>query len=100
MKDALLAPPSAEPGPPAIAPAAVSNPVHADPVENTGPTLPRDHPVWQRDVCSISARTRAVLARLRPVALRVRTFWDHALRTVTIRGRRLEVDPSGCYRLR
>ncbi|HEY0614340.1 MAG TPA: hypothetical protein VGC96_06850 [Candidatus Elarobacter sp.] len=63
------------------------------------PSLPREHPVWQRDCCSISARTRAVLASLRPVVVRVLTFWDHAIRSIPVRGRRLDVDPSGCYRL-
>jgi hypothetical protein len=62
-------------------------------------TLPRDHPAWQRDVLSISARIRAIVAQLRPLTVRVLTFWDHTLRSVSINGRRLEVDPSGCYRL-
>jgi hypothetical protein len=63
-------------------------------------SLPRDHPAWQRDVLAVSARVRAVIACLRPVAVHVLTFWDHARRTAIIRGRRLDVDPSGCYRLR
>jgi len=63
-------------------------------------TLPRDHPAWQRDALSISARVHAIVAQLRPLAVRVLTFWDHAARSITIAGRRLEVDPSGCYRLR
>jgi hypothetical protein len=64
------------------------------------PSLPRDHPAWQRDVLSVSARVRAILAQLRPVAIRVLTFWDHVVRSVRVGGRRVEVDPSGCYRLR
>ena len=62
-------------------------------------TLPRDHPHWVRDTVSISSRARAVLERLRPIAVRVLSFWDHALRTVTIGGRSLSVDLSGSYRL-
>ena len=63
-------------------------------------TLPRDHPAWQRDVLAVSARVRAILAQLRPVAVRVLTFWDHAVRSIAVGRRRVEVDPSGCYRLR
>lgn len=63
-------------------------------------TLPRDHPAWQRDVLSVSARAREALARLGPVFVRVLTFWDHLRRGVIIGGRTLEVDPSGSYRLR
>jgi hypothetical protein len=63
--------------------------------------LPADHPAWQRDVVAISARARAVLATLRPVVVRIVTFWDHVVRGVGVSGgRTLEVDPSGCYRLR
>jgi hypothetical protein len=63
-------------------------------------SLPRDHPAWQRDVLSVSSRMRAILLQLRPIAVRVLTFWDHAMRSVAVGGRRVEVDPSGCYRLR
>lgn len=63
--------------------------------------LPADHPAWQRDVVAISARARAVLSTLRPVVVRIVTFWDHVVRGVGVSGNRtLEVDPSGCYRLR
>jgi hypothetical protein len=72
---------------------------HAE-TEALGASLPRDHPVWQRDACSVSARTRAALAALRPLVVRVRSFWDHTVRSIAIRGGRLEVDPSGSYRLR
>ncbi|HEY0394209.1 MAG TPA: hypothetical protein VGD01_06910 [Candidatus Elarobacter sp.] len=99
MKDALRAPGSAEPGP-AIATAAVPGRFDGNPVEETAASLPRDHPAWQRDTCSVSGRTRAVLARLRPVIVRARTFWDHALRAVAVQRGQLSVDPSGCYRLR
>jgi hypothetical protein len=63
------------------------------------PTLPADHPVWQRDVLAVSARVRTLLAALTPVAVRVLSFWDHSLRTLIVGGHRLEVDPSGSYRL-
>ena len=63
--------------------------------------LPSDHPAWQRDVLAVSSRVRAILATLRPVIVRVQTFWDHVARGVGIGGgRSLEVDPSGCYRMR
>ena len=61
--------------------------------------LPHDHPAWQRDVVSVSARTRALLAALQPVVVRVRTFWDHAVRAVTVGARGVEVDASGSYRV-
>lgn len=65
------------------------------------PALPGDHPAWQRDVVAISARIRAVVARLEPIAVRVLTFWDHLTRSVALGGNRhVDVDPSGCYRLR
>lgn len=63
-------------------------------------TLPRDHPAWQRDVLSISARARALMESLRPVVVRVLTFWDHRVRDLTLGARSLAVDQSGCYRLR
>ena len=57
-------------------------------------------PAWQRDTLSVSARVRAILDGLRPLVVHVLAFWDHAVRAVRIAGRRLEVDPSGSYRLR
>jgi len=63
--------------------------------------LPAEHPAWRRDAVSVSARARAVLATLRAVTVRVVTFWDHAVRGVRLgSGRSVEVDPSGCYRVR
>jgi hypothetical protein len=64
------------------------------------PSLPRDHPAWQRDVLSISSRAREIVARLSPAVVQVLTFWDHLRRGVSIAGRTLEIDPSGSYRLR
>lgn len=62
--------------------------------------LPSDHPAWQRDVLSLSMRARAILATLRPLAIKVLGFWDHRLREIAIGGRDLAIEPSGCYRLR
>jgi hypothetical protein len=70
------------------------------PAEDEVPSLPGGHPIWQRDALAVSSRVRALLATLRPIAVRVLTFWDHAVRTIRIGGRTVEVDPSGCYRLR
>ena len=64
------------------------------------PVLPGDHPAWQRDVLSISSRARAIVATLRPLALRVLSFWDHRVREMTLGSRTLGVDPCGSYRLR
>jgi hypothetical protein len=97
---------TAPPGP-AIEPATLAIaalPVAPPPVTDIGAempaTLPRDHPAWQRDMLAVSTRVRALLAQLRPVAIRMLTFWDHAVRSAAIGGRCVEVDPSGCYRLR
>ncbi|HEY4442142.1 MAG TPA: hypothetical protein VGN14_16910 [Candidatus Elarobacter sp.] len=57
-------------------------------------------PAWQRDVLSVSARVRAIVATLRPLVVRALTFWDHAARSIRIGARTLDVDPSGSYRLR
>ena len=57
-------------------------------------------PAWQRDTLAVSARVRAVLRTLHPVVVRVLSFWDHAVRAIVVAGRRLEVDPSGSYRMR
>ena len=62
-------------------------------------SLPTDHPAWQRDVLSISVRARALIASLRPLAIKVLSFWDHRLRDITIGSRTLGIDASGCYRL-
>jgi hypothetical protein len=62
--------------------------------------LPADHPRWQRDVLSISARARAVLADLAPLVIRTLSYWDHRVREIAFGHRRLAVDPAGCYRLK
>lgn len=61
--------------------------------------LPRDHPQWVRDALSISARARELIARLRPVAVRILTFWDHTVRSAFVAGSRVSIDPSGSYRV-
>lgn len=100
MKDAAAPGPSLEVNALALVPLAVA-PAHvADVDAELHATLPRDHPAWQRDILSVSARARAVVAALRPVIVRALTFWDHVIRSVSIGARRVEVDPSGCYRLR
>lgn len=62
-------------------------------------SLPRDLPRWVKDAAAISHRARALLAKARPFAVRVLTFWDHAVRGVRIGGRDLLIDASGSYRL-
>ncbi len=62
--------------------------------------LPADHPQWQRDVISISARTRALIAAVVPTVVRTISYWDHRVRELVLGARTLAVDPAGCYRLR
>ena len=72
----------------------------ADPETEAGATLPADHPRWQRDVLSISARARAAIANLAPLVVRVLSYWDHRIREIALGRRRLAIDPAGSYRLR
>jgi hypothetical protein len=65
--------------------------------ENT--LLPRDHPKWARDAVTLSQRARETIARLRPVVVKILTFWDHRVRSAFIAGRRVCIDPSGSYRI-
>jgi hypothetical protein len=85
--------------PPALLATAIGGPF-AEVELDAAPSLPGSHPMWQRDVLAVSARVRAIVAPLRPVVVRVLTFWDHAVRSISIGQRRLEIDPSGSYRLR
>jgi hypothetical protein len=79
----------------AVAPAIV--PIDA---EAAGlPALPNDHPQWQRDIVSISARARAIVANARPIVVRALSYWDHRIREVVFGPRILSVDPAGCYRM-
>ncbi len=64
-----------------------------------GHALPRDHPAWMRDTLSISQRTRALLGKLKPVALKIISQWEHRVRSIAIGNARLSVDASGSYRL-
>ena len=76
-------------------------PIPVDPdAELEAATLPADHPHWQRDVLSISARARAAISHLAPLVVRVLTYWDHRVREIAMGHRRLAVDPAGSYRLR
>jgi hypothetical protein len=100
MKNAA-APARVPTAPPLAVAGAPAEAVHLAAIDLEGPhSLPRDHPAWQRDVLAVSSRVRAVLAGLQPVVVRVLGFWDHLVRAVSIGDRYLEVDPSGCYRLR
>ncbi len=60
--------------------------------------LPSDHPQWMKDTLSISQRARALLAKIKPVVVRVITAWDHRVRSISIAGRTLKIDASGSYR--
>ena len=55
-------------------------------------------PEWTRDRVSLSKRALAVLAKLKPYAIRVLTFRDHRVTTAELDELRLEVDASGSYR--
>ena len=61
-------------------------------------TLPRDHPKWVKDTLTVSARARAVISQLKPVAMRILGFWDHRIRSIAVGDLRVGIDPSGCYR--
>ncbi len=63
------------------------------------PPLPREHPKWVKDALAVSQRARQLISRLKPVAVRVLSFWDHHVRSIGIKGRQLTVDFSGSYRL-
>lgn len=90
------------PDPPAVAAGALQGlgSVALDPDDRYGGNaLPSDHPKWMKDTLSISQRARALLVRLKPVALRAIAYWEHRVRSIAIGGRNLSVDPSGSYRL-
>ncbi|HTX56772.1 MAG TPA: hypothetical protein VMD47_06680 [Candidatus Acidoferrales bacterium] len=69
--------------------------------ESDGETslLPHDHPKWARDAVTVSARMRELIAALRPVIVKVLTFWDHRVRSAFVGGARVCIDPSGSYRI-
>lgn len=75
-------------------------PVALDPDDRWGGhSLPNDHPAWMRDTVSLSQRARALLAHVKPAVVRVIAAWEHRVRSIVVGGRRLCVDPSGCYRI-
>lgn len=61
--------------------------------------LPRDHPKWARDAVTLSQRAREIILLLRPVVVKILTFWDHRVRSAWIGGSRVCIDPSGSYRV-
>jgi hypothetical protein len=73
-------------------------PVPADGELET-PLSPHDRPRWMRDAVAISQRARELVARLRPAAVRVLSFWDHRMRAVVIGECCVRIDASGCYRI-
>jgi hypothetical protein len=75
-------------------------PIAADPEDRWGGhALPNDHPAWMKDTLSISQRARALLAKIKPIAIRVVAFWEHRVRSIALPGGRVSVDASGSYRL-
>jgi hypothetical protein len=52
-------------------------PVALDPDIEIANNLPNDHPPWAKDALSLSQRARAILAHIKPIVIRVLTFWDH-----------------------
>ena len=60
--------------------------------------LPNDHPKWVKDALCVSNRAKESIARLKPMVIRVLSFWDHRIRSVLIGGSRVTIDPSGSYR--
>ena len=82
---------------PQSAAAAIAAIVPDDELET--PPLPREHPKWVKDALLVSHRAKQLLDRIRPIAMHVLTFWDHAVRAITVGNRRITVDPSGSYRV-
>lgn len=63
------------------------------------PPLPHDHPKWVKDALTVSLRARELLARLKPVVIKILSFWDHRVRTAVIGDARVNIDQSGSYRI-
>lgn len=63
------------------------------------PLSPHDRPRWVRDAIAVSQRAREIIARVRPVAVRVLSFWDHRMRAIVVGECCVRVDASGCYRV-
>jgi hypothetical protein len=60
--------------------------------------LPHEQPRWVKDAVAVSQRARELIAKLRPAAVHVLSFWDHRIRAIVVGERRVGVDASGCYR--
>lgn len=60
---------------------------------------PHDRPRWVSDAVAVSQRARELIARLRPVAVRVLSFWDHRMRAIVVGECCVRVDASGSYRI-
>ena len=60
--------------------------------------LPREHPRWARDRFTVSAATKALIDRLKPLALRVFGFWDHRTHRLTLEDATIGIDACGSYR--
>lgn len=63
------------------------------------PLSPHDRPRWVRDAVAVSQRAREIISRLRPVAVRVLSFWDHRMRAIVVGECCVRVDASGSYRI-
>ena len=87
------------PQPHAVAVAAEQMVVPVGESEADTSLLPRDHPKWARDAVTLSQRAREIVARLRPVLVKILTFWDHRVRSAWIGGSHVCIDPSGSYRI-
>jgi len=61
--------------------------------------LPPGHPVWPRDLLSLTRRARDVLAALPRVIIEVLSFWDHPRREAMIAGSLVVIDAAGTYRV-
>jgi hypothetical protein len=61
--------------------------------------LPNDQPRWVKDAVAVSQRARELIAKLRPAAVHVLSFWDHRIRAIVVGDCRVAVDASGCYRI-
>ena len=60
--------------------------------------LPQDQPRWVKDAVAVSQRARELIAKLRPATVGVLSYWDHRIRAIVVGDRRVQIDPSGCYR--
>jgi hypothetical protein len=61
--------------------------------------LPNDQPRWVKDAVAVSQRARDLIAKLRPAAVHVLSFWDHRIRAIVVGDCRVAIDASGCYRI-